>query len=311
MADEPEDLDTEDEGLISFEEERVSQGLGSGPRAGQGAGLGLGVGAGLGAGRGPGSGGGRGGRGLGPHCSEPAPGQLILWSSVGLGGPGAVRGDRPRRPPSTLETEGVLEPGRTEVGGAEPGNSSHSHWPGRGRPPGSPARTERELGADRGRRASERDGLGRGRTHTAQPACCCPPGPALLQHGHSLLTAGAGSRLRSGNRSQAVAEVPHVPPSLPHAHLPGPGMGGPGPRASSSSSPAPSATAPPSPRCAKGWPSPGLRTPSPCSALKPCGLAGPWPLPLPSSAHHSQGQGVPRAARTARTLLAGPGLPMG
>lgn len=235
---------------------------------------------------------------------------LILGSSVDLGGPGAVRGDRPRRPPSTLEMEGVLEPGRTEVGGAEPGNSSHSHWPGRGRPPGSPARTERELGADRGRRASERAGLGRGRTHTAQPACCCPPGPALLQHGHSLLTAGAGSRLRSGNRSQVVAEVPRVPPPLPHAHLPGPGMGGPGPRASSSSSPAPSAAAPPSPRCAKGWPSPGLRTPSPCSALKPCGLAGPWPLPLPSSAHHSQGRGVPRAARTARTLLAGPGLPM-
>lgn len=44
VADEPEDLDTEDEGLISFEEERVSQGLGSGPRAGQGAGLGRGAG---------------------------------------------------------------------------------------------------------------------------------------------------------------------------------------------------------------------------------------------------------------------------
>lgn len=175
-----------------------------------------------------------------------------------LGGLGAVRGDRPRRPPSTLETESVLEPGRTEVGGAEPGTSSHR--PGRGRPPGSPA-LRGSSGRTEAGRAGERAGLGWERAHTLQPACRCPPGPALLQHGHALLTAGVASRLRGGNRSQAVAEVPRVPSPL--AHLPGPGVSGPGPRASAPSSPAPSAAAPPSPRCAKGWPAPGCAHPHP------------------------------------------------
>lgn len=82
VADEPEDLDTEDEGLISFEEERVSQGLGSGPRAGRGPGS-VGSGGRAPQGEGPGSGwdGGRAregqgrataGRGgaLDPGCSE-------------------------------------------------------------------------------------------------------------------------------------------------------------------------------------------------------------------------------------------------
>ena len=67
VADEPEDLDTEDEGLIRFEEERVSQGLGSGPRAGRGAGS-VGSGGRAPQGEGPGSGwdGGRAREGAGP-----------------------------------------------------------------------------------------------------------------------------------------------------------------------------------------------------------------------------------------------------
>lgn len=64
-----------------------------------------------------------------------------------------------------------------------------------------------------------------------------------------------------------------------------------------------------SPDCAKGWPGPGLHTPPPCSALKPWGLAGPSPLPLPSSAHHPQDHGGDMGCQEPPDpLLAGPGL---
>lgn len=43
--------------------------------------------------------------------------------------------------------------------------------------------------------------------------------------------------------------------------------------------PCPAVSAAALPDCAKGWPGPGLRTPSPCFALKPWGLARPLTLP--------------------------------
>ena len=153
-----------------------------------------------------------------------------------LGGPGAVRGDRPRRPPSTLETEGVLDPGRAEVGGAEPVNCSHR--PGRGRPRG--------WGRGREHRAAARGGQRRESRREGRPGAGAgshPPASLSLStrpSSPSTRTRSADRRswveVSGGNRSQAVAEVPRVPPP-PCAHLPGPGAGSPGPRASAPSSP--------------------------------------------------------------------------
>lgn len=233
---------------------------------------------------------------------------LILGSRVDLGGPGAVRGDRPRRPPSTLETESILEPGRAEVGGTEPENSSHR--PGRGRPRGwGRGREHREVARGGQRQESRREGrpgAGAG-SHT-------PASLSLSTRPSSPSTRTRSADRRSwvevsgGNRSQAVAEVPRVPPH-----------------------PTPTCQAleravqdqglqpPPTPL--------GRRTALPSLCQRPARPRAAHTLSLlclkalgsgrPLASAHAQlcpplpGPRGTRAARTARPLLAGPGVPMG
>lgn len=117
----------------------------------------------------------------------------------------------------------------------------------------------------------------------------CPPGPALLQHGHALLTIRRWLKdMQWGQKSgsgQSPTLCPQCPPTRPwsgRSRTKGFTL----PPALHLASAVPETTALPSPDCAKGWPGPGLRTPSPCSALKPGGLTSPSPLPLSSSALH-------------------------
>lgn len=222
-----------------------------------------------------------------------------------LGGLGAVRGDRPRRPPSTLETEGVLEPGRTEVGGAEPGTSSHR--PGRGRPPGSPALRGSSERTEAGGPAKGPAWAGSGLTHSSQPvAVHRPSSPSTRTRSADRWSCVEVTRWeqKSGGGRGPTCALPPRPPARPWSERSRT-------KGFSPLQPCPLGRRAALPSLCQRLARPGLRTPSPCSALKPWGLAGPWPLPLPSSAHYSQGRGVPRAARTARPLLAGPGLPTG
>lgn len=57
----------------------------------------------------------------------------------------------------------------------------------------------------------------------------CPPGPALLQHGHTLLTTRHWLKdMQWGQKSGGGRGLTRAPSARPQ----GPGMGGPGPRAS-------------------------------------------------------------------------------